>query len=468
MNRWWIRFLVAAAVLLLVLAAGALALYRWVGQADFRERVSREASAALGVPVQLGAIRVDWFPAPAVALDDVVVQTQPPITARAIEARPVWRALLQGRPEVATLVVRKAQLPQQGIDALVTAVQKRRSAAPHAAPHATPNAAPAASPSPVDAGAAAAALWLPQRTVIDGLTWISAKGVATTLDAQAQMDDGGLPREVRLKVTAGPYAGTSARIEAAGAAQARAGEGAAASASPAPTRSLPGARDWNIDVAIGGGHVRGRATLAPPAAPGREMALSGELKTQDVEVMALTAPGRPLSGKLDATTSFQARAASPAALVDAMRTQSRFVVKNAVLNGLDLVKAVSRVGSRGGETSLSELSGHVATQGRAAQLTNLVARSGVLAAQGDVAISAQQALSGRLVVDVTAGAAAGLTGIPLTVGGTVAAPEVALSRSAMLGAALGTAVMPGVGTGAGAKLGDTLGRGLSGLFGGKK
>jgi hypothetical protein len=110
----------------------------------------------------------------------------------------------------------------------------------------------------------------------------------------------------------------------------------------------------------------------------------------------------------------------------------------------------------------------IASQGRAAQLAQLVARSGVLAVQGDVAVSAAQALSGRLLVDLTAGKAGNLTGIPLVVGGTLAAPEVSLSRSAMLGAALGTAVMPGVGTGAGARLGDKIGQGLSGLFGGGK
>ena len=55
----------------------------------------------------------------------------------------------------------------------------------------------------------------------------------------------------------------------------------------------------------------------------------------------------------------------------------------------------------------------------------------------------------------------------LALGGTVAAPEVTLTRSAMLGAAVGTMVMPGVGTGAGARLGDRLGQGLKGLSGGK-
>jgi len=42
-------------------------------------------------------------------------------------------------------------------------------------------------------------------------------------------------------------------------------------------------------------------------------------------------------------------------------------------------------------------------------------------------------------------------------------PEVTLTRAALLGAALGTAVLPGVGTGA--RIGDSLGEKLKGLFG---
>jgi len=56
-------------------------------------------------------------------------------------------------------------------------------------------------------------------------------------------------------------------------------------------------------------------------------------------------------------------------------------------------------------------------------------------------------------------------GVPLVVGGTLAAPEVTLTRGALLGAAVGTVVMPGVGTGAGMELGDRLGQGLNKLFG---
>ena len=53
----------------------------------------------------------------------------------------------------------------------------------------------------------------------------------------------------------------------------------------------------------------------------------------------------------------------------------------------------------------------------------------------------------------------------LVVGGTLDAPEVTLTRAALIGAAIGTAIMPGVGTGAGASMGDKVENSFKKLFG---
>ena len=120
--------------------------------------------------------------------------------------------------------------------------------------------------------------------------------------------------------------------------------------------------------------------------------------------------------------------------------------------------------NRGGQTALDTLAGQVHTQGANIQLSNLVASSGVLSATGNVNISPARTLSGRVNVDM----APGIIGVPLQVGGTVDAPSVTLTRGAMVGAAVGTVLAPGIGTGAVASLGDKMGEGLKGLFGGKK
>jgi hypothetical protein len=200
--------------------------------------------------------------------------------------------------------------------------------------------------------------------------------------------------------------------------------------------------------------------------PGRNgsQVLTGQLNTENVEVSALTAPSKPLTGKLQAQTTLRSEFREPGQVVDVLTTQTRFTVRDAIVQGIDLQKAVQTVGlSRGGLTNLDTLAGQVATQGKAVQLTNLVATSGALSATGNVAIAPSKALSGRVNVDLAS--TKGALGVPLVVGGTIDEPSVTLTRGAMVGAALGTLVAPGAGTAAGASTGDKIGESLRGLFG---
>lgn len=411
-------------VLILGLGAVALALQHWVGSEDFRGRTARQISSALGVPVQLGGISVDVWPLPAVALDQVQVKSQPPLTLERIEARPVWAGLLQGRLAVATLVVRNAVVPEQAVMAIMAAYQKAQRTAGRAEP---------GKPS------AGGMDFLPRRTLLEQVTWVPARGARMTLDAQARLDDDGLPASARVDVTKGRFEGAKATLQ-----------------------REPG--HWTLKAAIGGGTVSGKLQLGAGARGGS--LLQGQFDTANVEVSALTAPSRTLTGRLEAHTTLRSEFREPGALADAMQSQTRFTVRNAVVHGIDLAKAVKSVGlNRGGETRLDTLAGNVATQGRAVNVTSLVATSGALSANGNVAMAPDRTLSGRVTVDLVSAAAGGTLGVPLAVGGTLDAPSVTLTRGALLGAAIGTAVAPGVGTGAGAKLGDRLGEGLKGLFG---
>ncbi|WP_296449191.1 AsmA family protein, partial [Rhodoferax sp. UBA5149] len=103
---------VAGLALLLLLAAGAWALQGWLGTEDFKARAEREASALLGVAVKLERIDVDLWPLPALALGGVQIQTRPPLTLERLELRPTWRGLMQGRLELASVLVRRAMLAQ--------------------------------------------------------------------------------------------------------------------------------------------------------------------------------------------------------------------------------------------------------------------------------------------------------------------------------------------------------------------
>ena len=185
----------------------------------------------------------------------------------------------------------------------------------------------------------------------------------------------------------------------------------------------------------------------------------------NVEVATITAPSKPLTGKLQARTTLRAEYRDLGGLLDALQTQTTFTVRDALVSGIDLARAAQTVGlHRGGSTRLDTLTGQLNSQGRNVQLTNLVARGTGLAAQGQVALAgASRSLSGRITVDVAT--SRGLVGVPLVVGGTLDSPSVTLSHGALIGAAIGTGVAPGVGTSAGAKLGDQLGDKMRKLFG---
>lgn len=426
-SKWTLLVLLA---MLLLLTAGVWALQRWIGSEDFKGRVEQEAGTALGVAVTLARIEVAVWPLPAVALEGLQIQTRPALTLERLEVRPAWRGLMQGRLELATVLVRGALLPQAGVDAFVLLLQKKKQpASPEQGP-ATENTLNTE--------------YLPRRMVLDKVTWVSAKGAPITLDADAQLNPQGLPDEVSIKILKGQLQGATAELK-------RQGQG----------------HDWKLAMTVGGGTVQGTLQLQPAPRAGAEFALTGQLQTRAVEVAALASARQPvLSGQLDADTTLSARTARMGALLDALQTQSKFTVRHAVVHGLDLAKAVRTVGlSRGGETPLDTLAGQVHTQGRALQLTNLVASSGVLSARGNVTVSPSRALQGRVSVDLAEAALGRAVGVPLAVGGTLDAPEVTLTRAALLGAAVGTVLMPGVGTGAGASLGDKVDSGLRKLFG---
>lgn len=396
-----LRVLAWVAVLLCLLLVGVvLALHRWAGSDDFRQRLVAEASAALGVPVRLDAVGVSLWPLPALTLDGLVLEAKPALSLQRIEARPVLSSLLRGELRVATLTVREAVLPQTTMALLGARLNDPARAE--------------AQPSP---GTPTDWRWVPREVVLDGITWIGTSGRETAVDARLSMA-------------------------------------------------------WRLQARVGGGTVQGPVSVQLPEKPGGELQFTGEVRTEGVEVAALTAPQRVLTGRLRASTTLSASidpAAKASALTDAVRTRTQFQVTGATVHGLDLIKAVSTVGlSRGGETELDTLAGQVRTRGQTIELSNLVATSGALAATGDVTVAPSGALNGRVRVDLTRGASGGLVGVPLVVGGTLDEPSVTLTRAALVGAAIGTAMMPGVGTGAGANLGDRIGEGLKGLFGGDK
>lgn len=422
----------------LLLGAGLLALHRWIGTDDFRSRVEAQARIALGKEVVIGALVVDIWPVPAVALNAVQIKTSPAILVARVEVRPVLASLLAARLELATLLVRHADVSQAAVDELLLSLPQRKPAPGGSGGGGT--------------GSADDPALVPRRVVLDTVTWRSASGVATTVNADAHLDALGLPDRLVVTVLAGRFQGAGAKL-------------------------LRKAQIWDVDIDLAGGTVKGAVErLVDPGAA--KLALKGQFETRNVELgVLLRKPSSggankagsgdsPMRGKLVASTRFTAQAQDLEGLLAGLQSESRFTVQDAVVHGVDLARAVRTVGlNRGGETRLDTLTGQLDTRGRAIHLRNLAASSGALSASGNVAVAPNRALSGRVNVNLAAKVVGSAVGVPLVVGGTVDAPEVTLTRSAMIGAAIGTLVMPGVGTGAGASLGDKLGDKLKGLFG---
>jgi len=424
MNRVF-KWLLAVLLLLgLLLAAALFAVQRWIGTDDFRNRVMQEAEQALGVGIGIGRIDVTVWPVPALVLEQIELKTRSVLTVARVEVRPDWSELLQGRIAASTLIVRRAVLPHSAIDALVAALQKMKRREPQRP----------------EMDADALARYLPQRTVLDDVTWVDAKGAGITVQADARLSPDALPQTLQLEVLKGRLQGTRLSLQRDGLA-------------------------WDVALQVAGGSVKGRIELQPAVKPGAEFTLRGQLQTRDVGLSELTAAqataqaqaAQPLSGRLEASTDLSVRTRTPSSLLDALQTQSKFTVQKGVLHGIDLMKAVKSVGmSRGGDTAFDTMTGQVASHGMVIEFSNLAVSSGALSATGHVSVAANQALSGRISVDL-----GGAVGMPLVVGGTVDEPEVSLTLGAKIGAALGTILMPGVGTGAGASIGGKIDEGLN-------
>ena len=447
-----------------VISAVLFLLHRWISTDDFRNLAQAQLSEALGRDVRLGALTVDIWPLPAVALNRVEIETRPQqIRIERIEVRPVAAALLSGRLELSTLLVRQADLSQAAVDDLLAARLTRKSATASGKTSQPKRSASDSAGGPADPPAAdVIQIVIPRRVVLDSTTWRGGNGSVTMFNADARLDPQALPDELVVTLLAGPLQGARLRLQR----QAQAPQGP------------PPARAWEVAMELAGGTVKGKLQMPQLPQAGKALQLDGQLETRNVELGVLLRAQRleaegsaggergAMSGKLEASTSFRIRSVDGSGVLDGLQSQSRVVVHNAVIHGMDLARAVRSVGlSRGGQTRLDTLSGQVQTRGRAVELRNLVASSGSLSASGNVAVAPDRQLQGRVDVNLGAKMVGRAVGVPLLVEGTLDKPQVRLTRTALAGAAIGTLIMPGVGTGAGASLGDKISEGLKGLFG---
>lgn len=219
----------------------------------------------------------------------------------------------------------------------------------------------------------------------------------------------------------------------------------------------------NLDINLYGGKVSANAILTWQ----QDWQLSGKLNVAGLQLakpVGLVSKTTQLSGSLSGDGSFKAKAKEPAKLADVLNAHFQFKVLDGVLDGIDLAKAATLLVSKGnaeGQTKFDTLTGLLNVSGKQYHLRNLNVISGLLTATGDVKMKSNKQLDGVVKVEVKKGVS--FAEVPLQVSGTVDDPKVFPTKAAMAGAAAGTAILgPGVGT----SLGIQAAGKIKSLFGG--
>jgi uncharacterized protein involved in outer membrane biogenesis len=433
-------------VLLVLLAAvlvasGALYL---VPLSSYIPPIEQAAAAALGQPVTVAGLRLVLLPMPHATLSGIRIGPGGEVAVDELSIVPALGSLLSSPRVLRKVELKGVAAPADFLPALVPRGKAEGSAAVRVEQVALKDVklALAAGPVPAfDVQVDLSAAGRPQRLRA------ATRDGKLTLEAVAEGD------LTRVKAKAREWtlpAGAPLRVDELGAVGELHAEGLLLKA---------------IDGKLYGGTLAARGELRWD----KGFAVDGDVTLQGVAMeplLAVFAHSGKMSGRLDTRAHFSATARDAGKLADVLRADGSFVVRDGVLHNVDLAQAARLMGAshtRGGSTKFDELTGNYHVAGRSYRLERLQVLSGLLTAQGNVAIAPSRQLDGKVNVELKSGVA--LVVVPLRVAGTTQDPVLYPTGAAVAGAAAGTAVLgPGVGTTLGVRVGDAL----EGLFGGKK
>ena len=405
--RWIIGLLLALAGV----AAALLAVLAW-RVPDDRELAARIIAAAekqYGVKLTVGAAHLQLWPRPQLMLEEVATTEERPLSVRRVVAHLRASELLRQKVSVESVEIEGAVVPQ-------LALMRLR-------------------PKHTAAGSTALAI---QQLRFRDLTWITRHGKELALEGSVRLDADAALRQARLVRT-----GAQPQVQL--------------------TLTRDGTDQWKVESRLGGGSADGVITIK--RGEDGKLKLSGQLAPREIEVAgALQAfqVHSPVRGKASGQTELSASGDNVVALAASLHTSTTFSMASATLLRIDIDKAIRSFGKdRSGQTALRSLSGRMDTRntpdGLVVRYTGLKAEGESFNARGEGTI-AKRRIEGKATVDLVGG----LVGVPVTISGPLAQPNVAVPTTALastaIGAAVGTAVLPGVGTALGAKLGEMLGR----------
>ncbi len=408
-------------------------------------QAEQAASGALGVPVKIGGLRVALLPTPRLNVSDVVVGSNEDFTVEDVAVVPAIFSMFSEVKTISSLKVKRPIIKQSALE-IVSALGKDDA----------PKSEPASVTIREISISKAQLIWpdmaLPEFNVDVVMTADNkpeSAQIATT-DGKVKIDL--VPEDDRQRITISARNWTL----------------------PVGVPLLIDRLDsemmlvdkrldiQRLDIELYEGKVSTGAVLTWQ----KNWSLEGKLNVAGVQLagpVSMVSQSTQLSGKLSGDGSYKASAKEPAKLMEQLQVNFKFKVLDGVLDGVDLAKAATLLGTKGGmdgQTRFDTLTGMLNVAGKQYHLRNLDIASGLLKATGDVKIKPNKELGGEVKVEIKKGTT--LVAIPLQVTGTTEKPMVLPTKAALAGAAAGTAILgPGVGTSLGIQAADKL----KGLFG---
>lgn len=441
-----IALVVGAVFVLLLVAAPFL-----IPTGSYIRQIERLAAEKLGEPVAIESLHVALLPSPRVKLGGIVIGKDAELQVANVLAVLDMATLLEPVRVVSRLEVDRPVMKKAALE-IFSRLSAQRPA--------TGEVAPVALRSIALHGA---------RVEWDGMN-------LPGFDADIAMSDAGALQQVSLASSDGKLTVKAAPKGEGYAARVEAKQWALPFGPPVAFDTLTADLEYHsqtldvphIEAALYGGKLSASARLDWQ----KDWLLSGKFKSEAIELGAaskLFTRAVKVSGRISGNGAFASRAKEPGQLADHLVLDYRFSVANGVLYGVDLVKAASllaRQGQAGGETQFNEFSGQLHTSGKQIELSQMRIASGLLAAQGNLKITPDRRLSGKMDAELKEGVA--LVTVPLEISGTLDQPSVMPTKGAMAGAVAGTALLgPGLGTSLGMKAGSAMGK-VKKLFGGGK
>lgn len=179
----------------------------------------------------------------------------------------------------------------------------------------------------------------------------------------------------------------------------------------------------SVESRIFDGLVRGTTVLRGSGHP----AMAGEISFERINVAKFGEAlgiGRQFEGEAKGKLKFSASSDSWSALLSALQATGDFTIHRGSLGGIDLPEAVRRVSATpltlGGRTRFEELSGAISLTPSAWRFSRLVLNAGLMQSSGQIEVSSDLKLRGRM--DVQMRGRADHTAMPILLSGPLKSP----------------------------------------------